>query len=220
MPDVDSPTLDSTEPTKKPQPGLGLVGVALILPVLSGVLLCFAPTFAFAIGISAANVISTAALVAIDAKRLGRIDLKGRQRESAGLLFVGMCLMWIVVYPVAFFRRSAFASPNLGFVSLFVALFFAAKGLFQVRLSEPELPLCTTRHVKRILEQVIRSTLVGATVKSIDGHREVGYNRGATVRRGECVAHTDSGDIPIRFIVEWQDREKGLLRVRIPDSPD
>jgi hypothetical protein len=301
MPDVDSPTLDSTEPTRKPQPRLVLVGIALILPMLSGVLLCFVPTVAFAIGISAATVILTAALVAIDAKRLGRIDLKGRQRESAGLLFVGMCLMWIVVYPVAFFRRSAFGSPNLGFVSLFVALFFAsgpyfaslliptplplctsgevaqvleqvirsapvgsivtsieghrelnydpiasvrlgecvahtdsgdipvrfmvewqdrAKGLFQVRLSEPELPLCTTSHVARILEQVIRSTPVGATVKSIDGHREVGYNRGATVRRGECVAHTDSGDIPVRFIVEWKDREKGLFQVRIPDSPD
>jgi hypothetical protein len=301
MPEVDAPAQGSTESTRKPRPGLVLVGIALILPILSGVLLCFAPTVAFAIGISAVTVILTAALVAVDAKRLGRIDLKGRQRESAGLLFVGMCLMWIVVYPVAFFRRSAFCSPNLGFVSLFVALFFAtgpyiaslviptplplctsgevaqlleqvirsapvgaitrsidghrelnydpiaavrlgeciahtdsgyipirfvvewqdrARGLFQVRLTEPELPLCTTSHVAKLLDQVIRSTPVGPSVKSIDGHREVGYNRGATVRRGECVAHTDSGDIPIRFIVEWQDREKGLFRVRIPDSPE
>lgn len=39
------------------------------------------------------------------------------------------------------------------------------------------------------------------------GHRELSYYRNANVRHGECVAHTNSGDIPVKFIVEWRDRE-------------
>ena len=221
MSDVDVPSVGSIEPAEKPRLSLGLVGVALTLPVLSGVLLCFVTSFAVALGIGAATVVVTAVLVAIDASRLGKIDLKGRQRESAGLLFAGMCLLWIVVYPLAFFRRSAFGSPNLGFVALFVAAFFAAGPYVASMVIPARLPSCTSAEVVRVLEQVIRSTPVGATTKSIDGHRELRYDRSAKVRHGECIAHTDSGDIPVKFIVEWQDREKALFQVRLsePELP-
>jgi len=217
MSDVNATNIESTEPPTTARLGLGLVGVALILPVLSGVLLCFVTSFPVALGISAATILATAALVAIDASRLGKVDLKGRQRESAGVLFVGMCLLWIVVYPVAFFRRSAFGSPNLGFVALFVAAFYAAGPNIVSVVIPARLPSCTSAEVAQLLEQVIRSTSIGATTKSIDGHRELSYDRSANVRHGECVAHTDSGDIPVKFIVEWQDREKGLFQVQTLD---
>jgi len=125
MSDVDAIHIESTDPPAMPRSGLGLVRVALILPIISGVLLCFVTSFPVALGISAVMVFTTAALVAIDASRLGKVDLKGRGRESAGLLFVGMLALWIVVYPLAFFRRRSFGGPNLGFLALVVAGFFA-----------------------------------------------------------------------------------------------
>ncbi len=93
------------------------------------------------------------------------------------------------------------------------------KALFQLRLTELDLPLCSSPQVVQLLEQVIRSTPAGARVESIDGHRELSYDKNAIVRHGECVAHTDSGDIPVKFIVEWQDRAKGLFHVQILASP-
>jgi Kef-type K+ transport system membrane component KefB len=220
MSDVDATHIESVPPPVKPRLGLGLVGLALILPVLSGIWLCFVTSFPVALCISAATLIATAALVSIDASRLGQVDLKGRKRESAGLLFVGICLLWIVIYPVAFFRRSAFGSPNLGFVAMFVAAFFISAPFLGSMVLPVRLPSCTSSEVKQVLEQVIRTTPVGATSRSIDGHRELSHDRNANVRRGECVAHTDSGDVPVKFIIEWQNREKGLFQVRILGSAD
>ena len=59
-------------------------------------------------------------------------------------------------------------------------------------LSRPP-PECTSVEVTDVLAQVIRSTPIGPTLKSIDGHREVRYDSEADVRHGECVAHTDTG---------------------------
>ena len=72
----------------------------------------------------------------------------------------------------------------------------------------------------QVLEQVVRSQPVGAATKSIDGHRELRFDPDANVRHGECIAHTETGDIPIHFIVEWQDREKGLFQVRTVATPE
>ncbi len=216
MSDVGA-NIESTDPPAMPRSGLGLVSVALILPIISGVMLCFVASFPVALGISTAMVFTTAALVAIDASRLGKVDLKGRKRESAGLLFVGMLALWIVVYPLAFFRRSAFIAPNLGFVALLVAVFYVAAPFVASMLIPVRLPSCSSTEVVQLLEQVIRSTPVGAATKSIDGHRELSYDSTGNVRHGECVAHTDSGDIPVKFIVEWQDQKKGLFQVRLPE---
>lgn len=101
-----------------------------------------------------------------------------------------------------------------------IGLYFAACFAISVRVTEPELPSCASTEVVQLLDEVIRSTPVGETTKSIDGHREVSFDRIANVRHGECVAHLDSGDIPVKFIVEWQDREKGMFQVQILDSPD
>ena len=90
-----------------------------------------------------------------------------------------------------------------------------SKGLFQVRIPPADLPSCTSREVVQLLEQVIRGTPVGAKAKSIDGHREVSYDRAANRRQGQCVVHTDGPDIVVNYIVEWRDRDKGLFGVQI-----
>ena len=217
MSDVDAIHIESTDPPAMPRSGLGLVSVALILPIISGVLLCFVTSFPIALGISVVMVFTTAALVAIDASRLGKVDLKGQGRENAGLLFVGMLALWIIVYPLAFFRRRSFGGPNLGFLALVVAAFFSGGPFLCSILRPPRLPSCSSSEVARLLEQVIRSTPVGAKLKSIEGHHELSYDREANVRHGECVAHTNAGDIPVKFIVEWQDQKRGQFQVRLPE---
>ena len=191
---------------------------SMVNGLVSGVLLCFVTSIPVAIGLSAAMIIATAALVAIDASRLGRVDLKGQKRESAIMLFVGMLVMWIVVYPIAFFRRSAFVAPNLGFLSLFVAALSVSMPFVASMLIPARLPSCRSTEVVQLLEKVIRSSAFGASVKSIDGHRELSYDRDADVRHGECVAHLGLGDVPLKYSVEWQDGKKGLFQVRLLQS--
>ncbi len=94
------------------------------------------------------------------------------------------------------------------------------RGMFHVRFFPTELPSCTNPEVVRILEQVLRTAPAGDTLKSVDGHRELSYDPDAEVRRGECVAHTDDGEIPVQFIVQWQDREQGLFQVQTVAAED
>jgi len=209
-----------TEPLPPPirHVGVGLVAAALVLPVLAGTILFFVTSFAIALGISAATVIASAALVAMDARRLGNVDLTGRVRESAGLLFVGMILLWIVVYPLAFFRRRHFGGPNLAIPAVIVAAFFALGPLLYSALVPPGLPSCTSPEVVQLLDQVIRGTPEGASAKNIDGHHQLSYDRDAEVRHGQCVIHTDGRDIDVKYLVEWADRDKGQFAVRIPPA--
>ena len=165
MSEVDVLNNEATGHSAVPQSTLGLVSVALVLPALSGVLLFFVTSLPIAIGISVVTVVATAALVAIDAHRLGRVDLKGSVRESVGVLFLGMCLFWIFVYPLAFFRRRSFGGPNLGVVAIGVALFFAGGPFVSSLLIPRRLPSCSSAEVVKGLEQAIRSTPVGATTK-------------------------------------------------------
>ena len=218
MSNVNTDTIHATSEHVVPQASLGFVGTALLVPVIGGTVLFFVKSFGLALAISAATVVTSAALVAIDASRLGRVDKNGKKRESAAMLFIGMCLMWIVVYPIAFFRRRSFGGPNLGFVSMIVAAFFLGGPILGSLLIPHGLPSCMSPEVTTLLDQVIRNTPVGAHLKSIDSHRELAYDRDADIRQGECVAHTDAGDIPIKFNVEWQDRKKGLFLIRIPPA--
>jgi hypothetical protein len=83
-------------------------------------------------------------------------------------------------------------------------------------LIPPGLPSCTSGEVVQLLDQVIHGTPVGPRVKAIDGHREAVFDRQAQRRQGQCVVHTDGGDIVVKFFVQWRDRDKGLYEVRIP----
>jgi hypothetical protein len=103
---------DSPEPAwadakiRRSDHGETLAVMALLLPVLA-----IAVTFAWhfnSLGIELAigwgTVAVTALLVAIDAAFLGRVDLGGTERAGPIALFFGMCFLWILGYPVAFFR--------------------------------------------------------------------------------------------------------------------
>ncbi len=85
-------------------------------------------------------------------------------------------------------------------------------------ISSPVLPTCTSPEVVRLLETVFRKSRVGAKAKSIDGHREVRYDRAKARRIGECLAHTEGGDIVVKYFVQWQDREKTHFEVGVPTA--
>ena len=194
--------------------GIGLIAVSLILPILTGIAQIFVTSFGISFAIGIAMVLATSVLVALDARSLGTRDLQGRKRESPGVLFLGMCLFWILFFPVAFFRRRHFGGPNLGPVAVAVALFPCVCPIVAPLVIPPSLPSCSSSEVVQLLDNIIRRSLVGTNLKSIDGHREISFDADAGVRNGECVAHTDAGEISVKFLVEWRDRNAGLFQVR------
>jgi len=203
--------------------GNGLVVAALVLPVPAGAALFFVNSLPLAWGISLATIVTTATLIAIDARRLGNVDLNGRIREFAGVegagaLLVGMIMLWIVVYPLAFFRRRYFARPNLTLPAVAVAAFFALGPLLYSTLVPPGLPSCTSPETIQLLGETIRQTPVGASLNSIDGYCEVSYDRDAKVRHGRCVVHTDAGDFKAEYFVKWLERNKRRFTVGVPMS--
>jgi predicted secreted Zn-dependent protease len=88
-------------------------------------------------------------------------------------------------------------------------------GEIYVRAFPADLPSCTAAEVVQTLEQTIRSIWVGASVKSIDGHTELSYDLDSQVRHGQCVVHTDGGDVNVRYDVQWHDRATGIFAVRV-----
>ena len=210
-PEPTQPTLPAPKPASN-----GLVAAALVLPVLAGVALMVITSVGPAIAVSAATVLATSILVALDARRLGRVDLKGKRRESAGALLLVMCALWILAYPIAFFRRRHFGGPNLTVPAVLVALFFLGGPILRSVLLPPPLPTCDSGDVVKLVDQVIRTTALGTKAKSIDGHREIRYDSAAGVRHGECVVHSEGPDVVVQFLVKWRDREKAIFEVRFP----
>jgi hypothetical protein len=219
MRDDDEDGIDSVDLAELPGPpriGLGLPVIALILPVVAGSILLFNTSFVSALAISGATVVVSSLLLAIDAGRLGKFDLKGKRRESAPLLFVGMCALWIVVYPLVFFRRRHFCGPNLGVPAILVALFFGGGPIARALLIQGGLPACDSPEAVRLFEQALRSTQQGAEARSIDGHRELAYDRRAERRQCQCLVHIDGGEIVVDYVVQWRDRDNSLFEIRIP----
>jgi hypothetical protein len=201
--------------------GIGLVAAALILPVFAGTVLFFVNSTALALVIGMVTVITSAGLVAIDARRLGNIDLNGRVREvagseAAGILFAGMVIMWIVVYPIAFFRRRHFARPNLTLPAVAVSVFFGLGPiLYSIHVTHGP-PPCASSKVTDLVEKAIHESSVGVLVNSIDGYREFSHDRDVGVRHCRCVVHTDSVDYEADYSVRWYDRDSWQFAVEVP----
>jgi uncharacterized membrane protein YhaH (DUF805 family) len=203
-----------------PSPGVGLACMALVVPVVAGVASLFVTSFNVSLGIGVATVLVTSFILSVDASRLGRTDSTGRVAAGPVGLFIGMCLLWIVGFPLAFHRRSRFAKPNLTIPAVAVALCFAGGPFLYALLVPPDLPTCSSAEVVQLLDQLVRQSSRGRTVKSVDEFRELSFDRKRNERRGQCVAHTDAGDIEINYLVRWLDREMRQWEVRIrPELP-
>jgi hypothetical protein len=216
MSETDENLTEAAVPARRV--GNGLVAVALIVPVVSGIALWFVTSFEQSLAVSGACVLISSILVAIDAQRLENAGRTQRKWDAALILFLGMCALWIVVYPYAFYRRRRFGGPNLFVPAIVAALWFPISPMLRPFLAPPGLPSCTSQDVVRLLEKLVRETPVGASARSIDGYREISYDRAQERRTGECIVHTNSGDVVVKFIVHWQDRARGTFEVRIPPA--
>jgi len=194
---------------------LALPIISLILPVVGVVVGQFAQSFEASLGISLAVVVGTAILMSVDAGMLGPRDRDAVDRGSPAMLFVGMCLMWIVVYPYVFYRRAYFVGPSLFAPALIVALLFLGGPILVGIVSPPGLPACDSQEVTNILDPLIRENYKGPPILSIGGYREVGNDEVAQRREGRCVVRTAGGEVVVRYIVHWLDRANGMFEVRI-----
>jgi hypothetical protein len=158
-------------------------------------------------------------LLAVDAHRLGRANPASRQPDSPAALLLGMILIWIVVYPLAFFRRSRISGPHLGLPAVGAALFFAAGPLVHALLQPVELPSCTDQIVIDLVEQSLRDTPLGANIDWISDHEEVRYDRDRDVRHGVCVVCMEGSEFSLEYLVEWEDKSAGRFRVACRPLP-
>ena len=218
---------DSPEPAwadakiRRSDHGETLAVLALLLPVVA-----IAVTFAWhfnSLGIELAigwgTVGVTALLMAIDAAFLGRVDLGGTERAGPIALFFGMCFLWVLGYPVAFFRRRHFGRPNLGPLALVVAVCFVAAPFIQNFLRFGVLgagvPSCTSREVIDMVNDSIRDSPDGPSVQSISGHREVSHDPAKKTRKGQCVVKTRTETITVGYTVKIMDPTRGTFQVQV-----
>jgi hypothetical protein len=169
----------------------------------------------FAIG--CATVVATAVLLGIDAAQLGPVDQTGRRRGTSGIL-AGVILLWVVFYPVAFFRRRHFGRPNFGVLAILVAVVFMGAPLIKdganlATLLTGDPPACTSPEVTQLVESLIRRNNPMLGITKVDGFRETRFDRNAMIRHGQCTIHQPNGALQVTYQVKWLDRSKGQFSV-------
>jgi hypothetical protein len=201
--------------------GETLAVLALLLPLVARCLLLAYPfdSWWVVMALNWGTVGVTALLLAVDAALMGTFDLKGTRRGSPAALFIGVLALWIVCYPVAFFRRRHFGRPNLGLLAVLVAGFFVGVPFAQQFLAFGVLgggpPTCTSREVVAMVDDLIRKGYQGPPVQSITGHREISYDPASQTRKGQCLVQTAAETIPVHYTVKTLDRLKGTFQVEV-----
>jgi hypothetical protein len=85
---------------------------------------------------------------------------------------------------------------------------------FQVR-TIIELPTCSSPEAKQLLEQVIRESELGQGLQSIGDHQELSYDAQKEERVGVCTLNTAKGKVKIKYLINWQDKNKGMFQVQV-----
>jgi hypothetical protein len=224
------PRYSATEPPEPALPdvairrsehGETLAVVALLLPLVAegGILVCRFDSLDVQAALSSGTVAVTALLLAVDAAFLGTVDLHGTRRTWPLGLFFGILLLWIIMYPAAFFRRRDFGRPNLGPLAIAVAVFFVAAPFVQayVRFGTAlgGVPSCTSREVIDVVNNMIRTSPDGPAVQFISGHREIKHDPMARTRTGQCVVKTRTETFTVHYHVMMINTVKGTFQVQI-----
>jgi hypothetical protein len=192
--------------------------LALLLPLLAYCLVFLGniDSFETQACLSFGTVFVTALLLAIDAASLGTTDLEGQDRAGPGAIFSGVLLLWVVCFPLAFFRRRHFGRPNLGLLALLVAAVFVGAPFLTGGVGRGgELPSCTQSEVISLVNEMIQKSPMGPSVSSIHGHLEVNYDKAAKVRTGQCMVETPTGALTVTYRVSWVDARKRYFQVEI-----
>jgi hypothetical protein len=214
-----------TDVNLKPRGGETLAVLALLIPLIGMVLP--AGALATSLLLSTGTVMLTTILLCMDAASMGTIDRYGNRQMSVTGLFFGMVLLWIVFYPLAYFRRRHFGRPNLGPLAILVAGIFILVPFFKERPFDHFLggaashrpPACNHPDVKALVEDLIRKTPIVANVKSISDYREIRYDEVRKMRVGKCLVKTFQGErINVYYNVSWIGQERRSFQVRIEEA--
>jgi hypothetical protein len=201
--------------------GETLAVLALLLPLVAQglILACHFDSVGVELALSWGTVLVTALVLAVDAGFLGTTDLRGTQRCSPGALFLGMLPLWIVFYPVAFFRRRHSGRPNLGPLALLVAGFFVAVPLLhdyaRFGVAGDGVPTCTSREVTGMVDDIIRKSAVGPSVQTISGHREISHDPVNHIRKGQCLVKTRTETLTATYSVTMLNPGAGTFQVEV-----
>jgi hypothetical protein len=201
--------------------GETLAVLALLLPLVAQglALACRFESMGIEIVLGYGTIVVTALILAVDAACLGTVDLHGTQRSGPGSLFFGIIFIWIICYPVAFFRRRHFGRPNLGPLALLVAGFFVAVpmlgNLARFGVAGNGVPTCTSREVISMVDDVIRKSGMVPSAQSISGHRELSYDPATESRKGQCVVKTETETITASYRVTMLNRKAGTFQVEV-----
>lgn len=153
-------------------------------------------------------------LVCIDAWRIpSESGGETRGTEAFGLL-IGMVLLWLIVFPALFVRRSRLAAPNLIGPAVVGTLLFTASPWLRHALVPLELPACDSEDVKGVLQKIVtQPTAAGAGARVLDV-RETAFDATTQERKGVCTVENQWGRYAQEFVVTWNDRQDGLFEVK------
>ncbi|MFM7058262.1 MAG: hypothetical protein ACKO2P_15200 [Planctomycetota bacterium] len=205
---------DDNQPSEPP-PSPILAKLALVLPVVAGIIQAFLPDAA-GLAVVIGTILLTAVLLAIDIGSVVRWNPHGQFSASPTRTLFGIILLWIVFFPLTYFRRIAICGPDMrGTAVGAVAAFLFLPSLITAWLKPPELPACDSQEVARVIQQLAGREFPGRRVKGVIDLREVVADLNLQQRRGSCTVLVDDERIPVPYKVEWNDQKRGIFLVAL-----
>lgn len=80
-----------------------------------------------------------------------------------------------------------------------------------------ELPRCTDKEAKDLLEQVVKGIELGKGLTSIEGHQELSFDAQQEVRRCQCTVVTPQGKVIVAYTISWQNKDQAMFQILIPN---
>ena len=211
--EVQHQTADSQH--TEPPPSPILAKVALVLPVVAGVLEVFLPD-SIGLALVIGTVLLTAVLLAIDIGSVMRWNPYCESSVSPGHTLFGVMLLWIVFFPLTYFRRIAICGPDMRGPALSAtAAFLFLPWLISIWIKPAQLPACDAQEVTGIIQQLAESEFPGRKVKGVLAPREIRSDPRLQERRGSCVVLVDDERISVPYLIEWSDQKRGIFSVAL-----
>lgn len=210
-------TVTEDDPSSVVQPSSSFAFAALLLPPLMAAGIVFASSENAAWVLSGGTVLATALLLTMDVFLVARC----RRQRTADLqplvTFLSVLLFWIMGYPMTFFRRRAYAGPDLAWASLGSAALFVAGPAVVLLLQSPELPTGNSPAVLSLMQQLIQDALQRRVIGQIS--LAVDDNRSDTQVGGHCIVSVDGTPVKIAYRIEWQDRDARQFSLKLTLLP-
>lgn len=196
----------------------------LILPIVAGVLIWFAPSLRLTQThdalIGSGAVVGTAVLGYFSIRQMALRENRAASHYHGGLsspafMYLAMLFLWIILYPVHFVIRWRMGGRNLIIPGLIATVVYCAP-MAQPFLVTPELPPVDDAEVLTLVRQMIEDEpqMKPATVRN---PVEVSFDAAQQKRMGRCTVRTKFGEEPVSYKIDWRDRQQGIWQVQVLD---